>query len=192
MTCCMVSVYDHNSFLKVGMVNYMNSQICMCLTIAAVSMIMDLRWAKVDNGWILFSLLQGLILSVLEQGFSGIFTFSAGALFPFLVLIILFRFRMMGAGDIKLFCALGGVMGTGEILKCILFSLFLGAVISVAILISNGCISQRFLYFIRYIDKTVSTGKIIPYRQKGMASPENFHFTVPIFLSVVLYAGGVY
>ena len=26
----------------------------------------------------------------------------------------------------------------------------------------------------------------------GMSFPENFHFTVPIFLSAVLYAGGVY
>ena len=36
------------------------------------------------------------------------------------------------------------------------------------------------------------TGEIRPYYRKGMSFPENFHFTVPIFLSVVLYAGGVY
>ncbi len=26
----------------------------------------------------------------------------------------------------------------------------------------------------------------------NVASPENFHFTIPVFMSVVLYAGGVY
>ena len=37
------------------------------------------------------------------------------------------------------------------------------------------------------------TGEIRPYYSKGdVGFPENFHFTVPIFLSAVLYAGGVY
>ena len=35
-------------------------------------------------------------------------------------------------------------------------------------------------------------GEIRPYYRKGMKHPENFHFTVPIFLSALLYAGGVY
>ena len=35
------------------------------------------------------------------------------------------------------------------------------------------------------------TGKREPYYKSGMPL-ENFHFTVPIFLSALLYAGGVY
>lgn len=71
-------------------------------------------------------------------------------------------------------------------------SLFLGAGISAAILISEGNFSQRFHYFIRYIEESVKTGEIMPYSGLNILSPESFHFTVPVFLSTALYAGGVY
>jgi len=29
-------------------------------------------------------------------------------------------------------------------------------------------------------------------RRKNIAAPENFHFTIPVFISVLLYAGGIY
>ena len=109
-----------------------------------------------------------------------------------LFLIVLFIFGMMGAGDIKLFCALGGVMGLGAIWKCILFSFLAGACIAVVLLIFNHNFCERILYFIKYAENTVSTGKITPYRSKDISAPENFHFTIPVFVSVLLYAGGIY
>mgnify|MGYP003079960911 FL=1 len=91
------------------------------VVVAAVAMIMDIRAAKVDNGWILFSLILGLTGCIWRKGIAGISYFAVGSIMP-LFLIVLFIFGMMGAGDIKLFCALGGVMGLGAIWKCILFS----------------------------------------------------------------------
>lgn len=160
--------------------------------IAAVAVVMDLRTAKVDNGWILFSIVQGFFIQCLVQGWTGICTFLAGALVPILVLGGLFVLRMLGPGDIKLFCALGSIMGAAAIVKCILISLFLGASISAAILISNGGFRQRFHYFFQYFQELAQSGKVKPYYRKGMSYMENFHFTVPVFLSVMLYAGGVY
>ena len=72
------------------------------------------------------------------------------------------------------------------------YSLLAGAGISLAILISTGGIRRRFLYLYQYMNEFYCTGEIRPYYRKGMSFPENFHFTVPIFLSAVLYAGGVY
>lgn len=159
---------------------------------AAVAMVMDLRTAKVDNGWILFSIGMGLGIRLWEEGAAGLISFAAGCLLPLVVLGGLFLFHMMGAGDIKLFCALGSAWGARAVWKCILVSFILGAGISIAILISEGNISQRFQYFLRYIDETVKTGQIRPYSRRDISALESFHFTVPVFLSVVLYAGGVY
>lgn len=52
------------------------------------------------------------------------FFYAAGSSIP-LILIILFGFGMLGAGDIKLFCALGGVDGHrlhSEMYSCFLYS----------------------------------------------------------------------
>lgn len=159
---------------------------------AAVAAVMDLRTARVDNGWITFCLGIGLMVRWMEEGPAGIGSFLLGVLFPVVVLGGLFILRMLGPGDIKLFCALGGMMGVKTVGKCILASFFLGAGISLAILISNGSFSQRFQYFIQYIQELVQSRTRKPYYRSDMSLPENFHFTVPVFLSVVLYAGGVY
>lgn len=159
---------------------------------AAVAMVMDLRTAKVDNGWILFCMTVGFLAKLRLEGAAGIIYFVAGSIVPLVLLGGLFFFHMLGAGDIKLFCAVGGLLGVRAVLKCILASLILGAGISAAILISEGNFCQRIHYFIRYIDMTVKTGKISPYSKKEISSPECFHFTIPVFLSLVLYAGGVY
>ncbi len=154
-------------------------------------MIMDLRTARIDNGWILFCMAVGSICCIMEKGIAGMVLYVAGSSIP-LFLIILFAFGMLGAGDIKLFCALGGVLGTVGILKCILVSFVLGACISAAILMFNRNFCERIHYFIYYMGQTVRERKVMSYRRKEISAPENFHFTIPIFLSVVLYAGGVY
>ena len=154
-------------------------------------MIMDLRTARIDNGWILFSMAVGAVCCTMEKGIAGMFFYAAGSSIP-LILIILFGFGMLGAGDIKLFCALGGVMGTAGILKCILVSFILGAFISVLILMFSRSFCERIQYFITYMENCRNAGEIIPYRRKEITAPENFHFTVPVFLSVTLYVGGIY
>lgn len=162
------------------------------VVMAGVAMVLDLQTARVDNGWILFCLGTGLTAQILERGPGGLWDGFMGILLSAAVLGWLFLLRMLGAGDIKLFCALGSILGAEKILECIFFSMLIGAGISAAILISTGSISQRFLYFILYVKELINTGKIRPYHCGGMSSPENFHFTVPVFLSVVLYAGGAY
>lgn len=162
------------------------------VVISAMAVWMDFKSASVDNGWILFSFVTGFLIQFTEKGLRGGFVFLAGASTPVIILGILFIFRMLGAGDIKLLCALGGIMGPRTVAECIFYSLLAGAGISMAILISTGGIRRRFLYLYQYMNEFYCTGEIRPYYRKGMSFPENFHFTVPIFLSAVLYAGGVY
>lgn len=162
------------------------------VVMAAAAMVMDLRRARVDNGWILFCYVCGLAARLFTDGPQGIFAFFSGIFLPILLFGWLFVFHMLGAGDIKLLSALGGVMGAGRILKCMFASVLIGAGISAAILISTGSVRQRFRYFWDYISNFAASGERKPYFRKEVNVPENFHFTVPIFLSVLLYAGGVY
>lgn len=161
------------------------------LIIAGVAMLMDLRSASVDNGWILFSLTMGFFFQLLSRGIIGIPLYLIGIAFPLGLLAGLFYFRMLGPGDIKVFCALGGILGIQKVGLCMLYALFLGGGISLLLLLIYGDIRQRLHYFWQYVQDYCLTGEVKPYYRKGMTL-ENFHFTVPIFLSVVLYAGGVY
>lgn len=159
--------------------------------VAGVAVIMDIRSARVDNGWIVFSLCVSLYLTIWREGIWAVPIFFVGSLLPLIILGILFYFRMLGPGDIKLFCVLGGCMGFPSIIWCIIVSFLIGAVISLSILIFYGMFSQRIRYFYEYLQDYLRTGRWKPYYKRGMPL-ENIHFTVPVFLSVMLYAGGVY
>ena len=110
---------------------------------------------------------------------------------PILVLFPLFRFRMLGPGDIKLFSALGGVMGAGDILVCMAISFVCGGILSLVFLLLYGELVSRLRHFAVYIQFVISNRKIVPYYRKGQQW-ENLHFTIPVLMGVILYAGGVY
>ena len=152
---------------------------------AGCAALMDIQRAKVDNGWLLFCVLVSLFTRIWKMDVSSLETWICG------LLGILFIFRMLGAGDIKLLSVIGSMIGPTKILNCISYSFLIGAVISAALMISSGIVCQRILYLLHYISVYFKTGKREPYYKSGMPL-ENFHFTVPIFLSALLYAGGVY
>ena len=158
---------------------------------AGCAALMDIQRTKVDNGWLLFCVLVSLFTRIWKMDVSSLGTWICGLLVPILILWILFIFRMLGAGDIKLLSVIGSMIGPTKILNCISYSFLIGAVIAAALMVSNGIVCQRFLYLFRYIRAYSKTGKREPYGKSGMPL-ENFHFTVPIFLSALLYAGGVY
>ena len=128
------------------------------LTIAGIAVLMDLYEMRIKNSWIICSFIAGLIYSIWSGNRHGIVQFVLGTAVPIVLLGWLFYFRMLGTGDIKLFCVIGGLMGP---------------------------------YLEQYIRQLIETGKQSPYYRTGTAF-ENIHFTIPIFMSVMLYTGGIY
>ena len=96
------------------------------LIIAGTAVLMDLYQMRIKNGWIIFSFILSFIYEICIYREKNILFFICGAGVPLLLLGWLFYFRMLGSGDIKLFCALGSVMGPYRILWCIWYSFLPG------------------------------------------------------------------
>ncbi|NCB91767.1 MAG: prepilin peptidase [Clostridia bacterium] len=146
---------------------------------------MDAKWEKVSNLWILGGWVVSLLICVLGSSDQSLWMFFGGTLVPVLVLFPLFVCRMLGTGDIKVFAVLGSAMGMKNILLCIGISFALGAVVSIPILIFRCNAKERFVYFFTYLNTVFATGTFPPYLAPGKR-PENIHFAVMIFCSVML------
>ncbi len=94
------------------------------LTIAGIAVLMDLYEMRIKNSWIICSFIAGLIYSIWPGNRHGIVQFVLGMTVPPVLLGWLFYFRMLGSGDIKLFCVLGGLMGPYHILWCMWYAIF--------------------------------------------------------------------
>jgi prepilin peptidase CpaA len=161
------------------------------LAVVGIALLWDLKRGKIPNGLILAGLILAGICSFEEDGIEGGVSFLTGSLAPILLLSILFFFRMLGAGDIKLFCVIGGFMGVKDLLVCMTLSFLVGAIVSLLLLIKGRMFFSRLSYFFCYISSFYRTGKRVPYRNQGTREGE-FPFVIPIFISVLLYAGGAY
>ena len=76
----------------------------------------DLRSGRISNQLIVTGLLAGFLCQVVQYKAAGIVLFLGGSLLPLLLFGMLFYFRMLGAGDIKLFCVVGGFLGAKAVL----------------------------------------------------------------------------
>ena len=99
-------------------------------------------------------------------------------------------FRMLGS-EISNFFVYWEDYGTSTYSVVYLDAFLTGGLLSLAILILCGGFSQRIQYLVKYMKTYIRTGERKAYYRNGTAW-ENIHFTVPVFMSVMLYAGGMY
>ena len=82
------------------------------MAFALAAVVQDIKQRKIKNATVLMCLAAGIIFSLVPQGPCTLKNSLIGAAIP-LVLFPFFALKMLGAGDIKAFCALGAVFGLG-------------------------------------------------------------------------------
>jgi prepilin peptidase CpaA len=158
--------------------------------IAVAAVLFDLKSGKIPNGLIFTGLLWGAAYQLITRGIMGGILFLGGAALPVLLLGILYYFRMMGAGDIKLFCVTGGFLGPAACLSCMAAAILIGGVISLAIMLYHRNLGQRLLFFSDYIYHYSKEKQWSSYLEKT-SSADRFYFSVPILLGILSYLGGL-
>ena len=113
-----------------------------------------------------------------------------GLCLPLLITGILFRLRMIGAGDIKMLCMAGAFLGPARAVRCILASLMAGAVVSLYLMVIRKNAWKRLFAFWDYVKETAERGKIIPYLDR-VSDDGKFCFSLPI-LAGILFTGGYF
>lgn len=150
-------------------------------------MINDCYNYKVNNKLLLTGTILAFVFQIYEQGGTGLISFSVGYLVPFLLLLLLFLCHMLGAGDIKVFCMLGGFYGWQVSVTCIIYSFIVGAVISIISIIIHPKLLLRFQYFVNYVYTCFIVKKVKPYLSSDTEKPAILHFTICIAIGFVVF-----
>lgn len=149
------------------------------LIIAAL--ISDFRTYRINNRIILIFLTAGVMTGLVQDGLSGLPSSLLGASLPLLLLFWFYLPRMLGAGDIKLFCAIGAVMGIGFITWCIAWSFLAGGLTALAVMLARRNVIQRFRYLGYYLKACFLSGSILEYSELSDSSDgAKFHFSLAI------------
>jgi prepilin peptidase CpaA len=101
----------------------------------AVAFATDIVKQKIPNRLTVAGLVAGILLHVITEGVTGAGFAFMGAVLGFAPLVLLYWIHAVGAGDVKLFAALGALTGADFVLQSIMYSLVYAAFISCLILL---------------------------------------------------------
>lgn len=110
------------------------------LPLTAVITYFDVRYRRIPNLFVLATLVSGLIINFMAAGVTGLKASAGGCLMGFGLMFVLHVFGAMGAGDVKLFAAVGSVVGTGLVPETFLVVLLTGGVLAVYSILRNGTV----------------------------------------------------
>ena len=157
------------------------------ILLMAFALASDIKTYKIKNLIIIAFITIGLISNFIIDGLTGLTTSAIATALPACILIILFALNMLGAGDIKLFCAIGAISGVKFVLYCIVYSFLAGGIIAFIIMLANRNFIQRSKYLFNYIKACILTLSLQPYTDFNVKNDgSKFHFSYAIACGVVM------
>src|SRR5918998_1785069 len=100
----------------------------------------DVRYRRIPNAFVLATLASGLIVNTIYGGFKGALVSLAGCAIAFILMFILHVFGAMGAGDVKLFAAIGSLIGTQLVLPTFLVVILTGGALALLLMLHTGAV----------------------------------------------------
>lgn len=103
------------------------------LTVISIAAFFDIRERRIPNWVVLFALLSGVVLA-LFQGSTQLVAAIIGFVAGILVLIFPFAMGWLGAGDVKLFAAMGVLLGYQALPRILFYSCLVAGMIALVAL----------------------------------------------------------
>jgi prepilin peptidase CpaA len=130
---------------KEGMLFFMfdNIDIIFLSIFLVVAFYFDAKEMRLPNWLMLVGVAVGLILHTVLSGFNGLKFSLFGILVGFGMLLLLHIFKAVGAGDVKLFGAIGSFTGTELVLHGIMYSIIYAGIIGLVMLVVRRELFQR-------------------------------------------------
>ena len=92
---------------------------------------MDVRYRRIPNKLVLAILLAGIGVNTFFGGWSGLVASLGGLVIAFGLMFLFHAFGTMGAGDVKLFAAIGAVLGSSLVVPTFLIVAITGGILAV-------------------------------------------------------------
>lgn len=98
----------------------------------------DVRYRRIPNPFVLATLISGLTINFVIGGWRGALYSIGGCGLAFILMFILHVFGAMGAGDVKLFAAIGSVIGAKLVLPTFVVVVLTGGVLALVSILRSG------------------------------------------------------
>lgn len=103
------------------------------MLILSIALYLDLRYQRIPNKLCLVALLLGITINTYLGSMEGLLIAFSGAAIAMILLLPAYKYRMLGAGDVKLMIGIGALSGPLIISWSIAYAIIFGAFTSLFI-----------------------------------------------------------
>jgi prepilin peptidase CpaA len=114
--------------------------IALLAPLAVIITYYDVRYRRIPNAFVLATLASGVIINTVYGGWRGALASLGGCAIAFMLMFILHVFGAMGAGDVKLFAAVGSLIGAHLVLPTFLVVVLTGGALALLLMLHTGAV----------------------------------------------------
>lgn len=141
----------------------------------------DVRYRRIPNVLVLATLLAGISINTFFSGWQGTLSSVEGFALAFIPMLLMHIFGALGAGDVKLFGAVGAVLGVSLVPLAFVVVVMLGAVLAIYTMLRAGTVLTT-LHGVLRIFVGILPGWEMP---RFAMSPDRRH-TIPYGVAIML------
>ncbi|HEX2267941.1 MAG TPA: A24 family peptidase [Pyrinomonadaceae bacterium] len=141
----------------------------------------DVRFRRIPNRLVLAALVAGLAINISFQGKHGALSSVGGFIIAFIPMFLMHVFGAMGAGDVKLFAAIGAVLGIALVPMTFVVVVMLGAVLAIYSMIRAGTVASTMHGVLR-----IFVGILPGWEMPRFSLPPDRRHTIPYGVAIML------
>lgn len=141
----------------------------------------DVRYRRIPNAFVLAALAGGLALNGIFGGLAGVAASLGGCGLAFVLMFILHIFGAMGAGDVKLFAAIGAVTGAQLVVPTFLVVVLTGGLLAIVSMIRAGTVVSTLHRVLQIL-----VGLLPGWQMPKFAVPADRTHTIPYGVAITM------
>ena len=149
--------------------------------LAAIIAYYDVRYRRIPNAFVLATLLAGIAINGIFGGVQGVLASLGGCALAFGLMFLLHVFGAMGAGDVKLFAAIGAVTGTQLVLPTFVVVILTGGLLAIVSMIRAGRVATTMHRVLQ-----IFVGMLPGWQMPKFAIPADRKHTIPYGVAITM------
>jgi prepilin peptidase CpaA len=155
------------------------------IPLAIAIIYMDVRYRRIPNKLVLVTLIAGISLNLIFRGWHGLASSLEGMTVGFLMMFILHAIGTMGAGDVKLFAAVGSIVGIASVMQTLLTVALIGGVLAVAMMIYSRRVGRTMRGVLHFFYGLLP-GHTVPRFEVPPDGSNTLPYAIPICLGALV------
>lgn len=156
-------------------------KLLLLIPLAVAVIYFDVRFRRIPNMLVLAALIAGLAINISFRGAPGALSSLAGLTVAFVPMFLLHVFGAMGAGDVKLFAAIGAVVGIALVPMTFVVVVMLGGLLAIYSMIKSGTVFATLHGVLR-----IFVGILPGWEMPRFSLPPDRRGTIPYGVAIML------